>query len=101
MVQCDEYEFYKFCVNNVFMLGDNSSELQNGLLQFDNYPTTIIIPKIVNDKEVQELGQNSLSRCYNLTKLIIKANIKVINHHALEQAKSLQYISLPSTLEII
>ena len=66
---CESDKKLKFCtVNGVFMLGDNTTDYQNGLITFDDYPDTIIIPRKIGKKEVKEIGQYSLAHCYLLKK---------------------------------
>ena len=102
MTDCVEYEEFRYCtVDGVFMLGNNTEVHRNGLIKYNVYPSTVLIPRIVDNKAVYEIGSYALFECTEIKRIIIEARITRIGSHAICSMKSLEYIRLPNTLEIL
>ena len=102
MTDCVEYEEFRYCtVDGVFMLGNNSEFYRNGLINENIYPSTVLIPRTIHNKAVYEIGSYALYRCVNIKRIIIEARITRIGSNAICSMKSLEYVRLPNTLEIL
>ena len=99
---CYDYNDFKYCnVNNIFMLGDNSTNIHNALVSGKSEPDVVTIPRTVNGIAVQQIGRMALFKCHYIKKIIIEARITLINQNGFAEMKSLTFISLPNTLEYI
>ena len=85
---------------NYYIVGDNSSNYANGILD-KNFEGEITIFDNINGKRVLELGQYAFSDCRNLTKVFIKARIRSINTWAFVWCLKLNYINIPETVKFM
>lgn len=61
----------------------------------------LIIEKYFQNLPITELAEDAFYRCYLLTKLTIKADIKVIPRGCFADCYNLNYIDLPNSIETI
>ena len=102
MDDCDEWHEFRFChINGSYMLGDNSSDLKNGLVDISICPNIVIIPHSVNGTDIKEIGKNAMYDCKNIIELYIFARITQINHAAFRLCSNIIKVYLPNTLEFI
>ena len=91
--------------SNEYLLGTNETQYERGrgnaFLNDVEVPETLIIPDYFNDKKVTEIGQYAFTKCYNIIKLIIGNNIKIIHTKAFADLNNVKTIIIPSSLEIL
>ena len=102
MTDCIDYLDFHYCTkNDVFMVGDNSTNPRNGLVDPSFCPEIVVIPLSVHGHKVTEIGQYSFYSCPQIKVLIIEARITVINYYAFCRSLNLERVYLPNTLTTI
>ena len=86
--------------DNYITVGDNSTNIADGITSVD-YKGIIIIREKVDRKKVLCISKYAFFKCNSITKVIIYAKLEAINIYAFCYCTSLEYINIPSTVTFI
>ena len=105
---CDEsffenkilYCYYK----NVWFVGDNSTNDESkatAVRSISDVQGTLIIPKLVRSHRITQVAFCAFYKCSYIKRIIIEADITVLNYRSFSNIYELEYIRLPKTIEYL
>ena len=86
--------------NNYYIVGDNTTNIANGITN-KGYSGEIIIPEKIKNKEIREIGQYAFYECASITRVTIFAKLIRINYKAFHYCENITYINIPRTTTFI
>ena len=90
--------------NNVWFVGDNSTKEETKATAVESDSDVkgeLIIPKLIQNHAITQIAFCAFFRCIYINKVIINADISVLNYRSFSQIPGLDYIRLPSSIEYI
>lgn len=89
-----------FPVNNYYTVGNNETEVADGITD-TSYEGEIIIHARIKCKPVLEISKYAFYNCHKITKITIYAKLRSINKYGVCYCISLLYINIPETVTFI
>ena len=80
---------------------DSEKEDKNAVVDYSLLSETITIPEFVNHKKVTKIGRYAFRRANKLKRVYINAQITLIGNSAFDQCYNLEYVNIPSSVEVI
>ncbi len=97
--------FDKDCLELIYIAEDNTKYYSAGNCVIDNDSKTLVLgiqtSVIPENGEVEIIGENAFTGCYNLTEIAIPNTVKVIEHTAFDYCISLKSVTIPESVEKI
>ena len=85
--------------------GDYEYTIKNNgtidITKYDGTSTTLIIPSLINNKEVSSIGYRAFYGCKNLINIVIPNGVKTIGNEAFFDCTKLNRVTIPNTVKTI
>ena len=88
-------------INNVYIIGTNTTREHNGVKNWTLAGPTMTIPSVIDGKNIEEIGQHAFYRCHNLVEVFISNHIRSINVRAISECLNLKSVIIPPSIEFI
>ena len=89
-------------INGKWIIGtDNKTTARNGLTDWSKLETKLIIPSVINDQFIEEIGYYAFYNCPIIEEVIIDDGIKQINQIAFAHCRNLKSVVIPPSVEFI
>lgn len=106
MTEYIENDVLYYAYNNEYVIvgKDSNSDINfitASATKNPNQIVSLIIPEYFNNLPVKGFANGAFSRCYELTKVIILANIEEITYRCFADCCNLKYLEIPSSVKSI
>ena len=94
----------KYCItteNQFYTVGTDETNDTNAIDDYSIQSDILSIPKYIGWKKVTKIGQYSFRNAPLLKKVYINADITIIAKYAFDLCTNIEYINIPSSVEII